>query len=67
MKHLYFSILFALFPILLSAQEKDLEQEILNYSESQGEFISKGRRMLLDKFLEGDISKVKEVKDYLLT
>lgn len=52
---------------MLTAQEKDLEQEILNYSETQSELISKGRRMLLDKFLEGDIAKVKEVKDYLLS
>jgi hypothetical protein len=67
MKHLYFAVLFALFPMFLSAQEKDLEQEILNYSETQSELISKGRKLLLDKFLEGDIDKVREVKDYLLT
>lgn len=67
MKHYYIALLFSIFPILLSGQEKDLEQEILNYSETQGEIISKGRRMLLDKFLEGDIEKVREIKDYLLT
>jgi hypothetical protein len=66
MKHFYFAVLFLLFPLLLPAQEKDLEQEILNYQESRSQLISKGRRLIMDKFLEGDIEKVKEVKDYLI-
>ncbi|CAM4232071.1 hypothetical protein [Gillisia limnaea] len=66
MKHFYFAVLFLLFTIVLPAQVKDLEQEIMNYQESRSQLISKGRRLLLDKFMEGDIEKVKEVKDYLL-
>ena len=67
MKHLYFGLLFILFPVVLQAQEGDIEQEIKNYSESRSQLISKGRRLLTDTFLEGNIAKVKEIKDYLLT
>jgi len=66
MKQFYFVLFLLLFPLFLKAQEKDLEQEILNYSETQSELISKGRKMLLDKFLEDDFVKVKEIKDYLI-
>lgn len=66
MKHFYFSVLLLVLPVMLLAQDKDLEQEIMNYSETRSQLISKGRKLLMDKFLEGDIEKVKEVKDYLL-
>lgn len=66
MKQYYLGIIFIFFSFQLSAQDKDLEQEILQYSESKIDIISKGRRLLTDKFLEGDLAKVKEVKDYLL-
>lgn len=66
MKHFYFAVFFALFPVLMLAQEDGVEQEIRNYQESKSQLISKGRRLLMDKFLEGDLEKVKEVKDYLL-
>lgn len=42
-----------------------IEKEILNYTDTQTELITKGRRLLLDRFTAGDLQKVKEVKDYL--
>lgn len=47
-------------------QNDSIQQEILNYSESKTELISKGRRFLLEKFLGGDMEKVKQIKDYLV-
>jgi len=41
-------------------------KQILNYDDSKSVIISKGRNLLLDKFLENDFEKVKEVKDYLI-
>lgn len=66
MKNYHLGILFIFFTAVLPAQDKDLEKEIMQYSESKSDLISKGRRLLTDKFLEGDLAKVKEVKDYLL-
>src|SRR5690606_24539297 len=66
MKHFYLVILLAFLPALATAQEENLEQEIMNYSGTRTQLITKGRSLLLDKFLEGDIEKVKEVKDYLI-
>lgn len=66
MKTYYLGILFLFFSAVSPAQDKDLEKEIMQYSESKVDLISKGRRLLTDKFLEGDIAKVLEVKNYLI-
>ncbi|MFV0391941.1 MAG: hypothetical protein ACK5KP_08700 [Paludibacteraceae bacterium] len=42
-----------------------IKKEILSYADTQSQLITKGRRLLLDRFTEGDLRKVKEVKDYL--
>ncbi len=55
-----------LFSNSLYCQVDSIKTQILDYSDSQSTIISKGRRLLLDKFVEGDIKKVKEVKDYLI-
>ncbi len=53
--------------VLVSAQEGDkIENEILNYSDSESQVISKGRKLLTDSFIKGDIEKVSEIRDYLL-
>ncbi|NLB26443.1 MAG: sialate O-acetylesterase [Bacteroidales bacterium] len=43
-----------------------IESQILNYEDSKSVIISKGRKFLLDKFIEGDLNKVREIKDYLV-
>ena len=51
----------------ITAQSHDIRNEIMNYqSRDQLELINRSRRMLQEKFEEGDIQKVKEIKDYLL-
>lgn len=50
---------------VINAQDKSIGEEILQYSNSKSDIILKGRRMLLDKFVEGDIDQVKVIKDYL--
>jgi hypothetical protein len=42
-----------------------IHEEISNYEESTSNLISKGRKLLVDKFNVGDWKKVKAVKDYL--
>ncbi len=48
------------------AQRDSLQTEILNYSDTNSEMITKGRVLLADKFKEGDYNKVREIKDYLM-
>jgi hypothetical protein len=50
----------------LFSQVDSIESQILNYEDSKSTIISKGRKMLLDKFIEGDLQKVREIKDYLV-
>lgn len=58
-------LLLMLITILLNGQNTQLQNEILNNSVSKSEIITKSRRLLLDKFVEGDYEKVKSIKDYL--
>ena len=48
------------------AQQDSIQKEIFNYSNSRPELIRKGRSLLLEKFLEEDFEKVRELKTYLL-
>lgn len=66
MKHYYLGFLFLFLYGNFQAQDTDVKEEIMTYSETKEELISKGRRLLRDKLIEGDYAKVKEVKDYLL-
>ena len=61
-----FSLTLILASTSLFGQNDSLKNEILDYSNTKTELISKGRTLLLDKFLEGDYSKVKEIKNYLI-
>lgn len=62
------SLLFILIMIAYPgfAQQDSIHKEILNYSDSRPELIRKGRNFLLERFLEGDFEKVRELKSYLL-
>lgn len=42
-----------------------LANQILKYEDSKSTLISKGRKLILDKFLENDLTKVGEVAGYL--
>lgn len=46
-------------------QVDPVEKEILDFDESKSSIISKGRNLLLERFLENDLTKVKEIKNYL--
>jgi hypothetical protein len=48
------------------SQVDSVERQILNYGNSKSVIISQGRSLLLDKFIERDMYKVKEIKDYLI-
>lgn len=50
----------------LYGQVDSIKTQILGYEDSKSSIISKGRNLLLDKFIEGDLNKVKEIKDYLI-
>jgi len=66
MKKLYFLLALLPFTAVSFGQTDSLETEILNYSSSKSDIISKARRLLLDSFMADDLDKVEEVKDYLL-
>ena len=48
------------------SQIDSLQKQILSYDDSKSVIISKGRNMLLDKFMENDFEKVREIKNYLI-
>jgi len=60
-------ILFVFTLLEINAQPDDMRDRILNYqSTSQLEIINRSRRMIIDKFQEGDIKTVEEITNYLL-
>ncbi|MDH5379664.1 MAG: hypothetical protein OEW75_02355 [Cyclobacteriaceae bacterium] len=60
------AFIFLLFSNFIFGQVDSIKRQIMQYEESKSIIISKGRNLLLDKFIEGDLQKVKEVKDYLV-
>jgi len=60
------ALILLIFSNCLYSQVDSIKSQILNYEDSKSAIISKGRKLLLDKFIEGDLMKVKEVKDYLI-
>ena len=66
MKKLFITIIFTLVVFQAFSQIDTTKRQILNYEDSKSLIISKGRSLLLDKFLENDMDKVREVKNYLI-
>ena len=66
MKKLFFLILIISSAFHSFGQTDNLQNQILNYTDSTSEIIIKGRGLLADKFMEGDYQKVKEIKDFLM-
>lgn len=66
MKEIKIIVILLLYSNCLFSQVDSIKSQILNYEDSKSTIISKGRKLLLDKFVEGDLGKVKEVKDYLV-
>jgi hypothetical protein len=60
-------IIFLITPFILFCQSANIEKEIHQYKESKPVMIDKARTMLLDMFSKGDLVKVKEIKDFLLS
>ncbi|PID69052.1 MAG: hypothetical protein CR968_00105 [Flavobacteriia bacterium] len=63
-----FTILLILifFLTFVFSQNDSIKSLIIDYDASKSTFISKGRKLLLDKFIEGDLKTVKNVKNYLI-
>jgi len=66
MRKLFIVIIITFVAIHAFSQVDNTERQILYYDDSKSVIISKGRSLLLDKFLENDMDKVKEIKDYLI-
>ncbi|MCX6250937.1 MAG: hypothetical protein NTX61_09300 [Bacteroidetes bacterium] len=66
MKLRFLLFLFALIPFFVTGQTDSLENKYRNFETTKSEIISKWRRILLDKFMEGDIISVKEIKTHLV-
>lgn len=67
MKRFKLTLAFLLFTTCIHSQIDSIHSQIMGYDDSKSTIISKGRALILDKFLEGDLGKVKEIKDYLIT
>lgn len=50
----------------LYCQIDSIKLQILNYRDSKSTIISKGRSLLLDNFIDGDLKKVRDIKKYLI-
>jgi hypothetical protein len=66
MKKILITIILTVVSYQLFSQVDSVEQQILNYDDARSVIISKGRSLLLDKFLENDMEKVREIKNYLI-
>ena len=68
---MYKSIVFSLLllcSLSVMGQTDNLRNEILNYTDSNALYIRNGRKMLVDKLIDGDLNKVKQIKNsFLLT
>lgn len=62
---LFLLVLFSGFNVM-NAQQDSLQREILDYPGTKSQIISSGRNLLRDRFLEGDLEKVKEIRNYLM-
>jgi hypothetical protein len=67
MKKYAFYVVVYLTGVSAYGQNDSLRNEILRYQDTKSEIISKGRKLLLDAFMQEDFGKVKEVKGYLVT
>jgi hypothetical protein len=66
MRKVLFFLSFLLLPILATAQSSQLKNEILNYKDTTLDFIEKGRQFMINKLMDGDMAKVRELKNELL-
>ncbi len=60
------TLILLIFTNCLYSQVDSIKSQILEYEDSKSVVISKGRKLLLDKFIEGDLLKVRDIKDYLV-
>lgn len=66
MKGLQITMILLILSNCLYSQVDSIKSQILDYEDSKSTIISKGRKLLLDRFIEGDLNKVKDIKDYLI-
>ena len=60
------TLILVLFSNCLFSQVDSIKSQIMQYEDSKSTIISKGRKLLLDKFIDGDLTKVREIKNYLV-
>jgi hypothetical protein len=66
MKKLITILLVLMSTVGAAGQTNSLRSEILNYTDTNAVFIRNGRRMLTDKLINGDMEKVRQIKNSLL-
>jgi len=62
-----FLLIFGLIISLNSQGQNELQKEILNYNDTRYELVTKGRRLMIDRLLAGDLEKTKQVRNYLIS
>ena len=66
MRKLFITLVIMFLVLRAFSQVDSVEKQILSYGNSKSVIISQGRSLLLDKFIERDMDKVREIKDYLI-
>jgi len=66
MTRLFAFLLLIFISASLFGQVDSIEKQVLNFEDSRSANIMKGRSLLLDRFLENDIQKVRQIKNYLM-
>ena len=61
----FYQILLVTVIVSIKLTAQDIENEILNYSDTDIQIINKSRKLILDKLYEKDLEKVKEALNYL--
>jgi hypothetical protein len=64
-KIFYFIVFLTSLPVALFGQADSIKNEIMSYSIQKPVIIAKGRKFLLDKLIQKDYKKVREIRDYL--
>jgi len=66
MKKVFIAVILTLAVLQVFGQIDSIEEQILSHDNSKSVIISRGRSLLLDRFLENDMDKVKEIKNYMI-
>lgn len=63
---IFITLTFLLFNCAIAFAQSDIEQEVMNLPDAPSDIITKARRLLRTEFTNGNLLKVKALKDYIM-